>query len=111
MVLVRRKIFFLQFSDEDTDPTVGRGKKGQLDPACYKVLDIKISPLLGEGKVGEGQKNEPLKTKIYVRATIFITADAKNSMRIVHGFIYLTLSPGGRPRFTRKVLLVLFPSR
>lgn len=49
--------------------------------------------------------------KIYVRATFFITADAKNSMLIVHGFIYLTLSPGGRRRFIIKVLLVLFPSR
>lgn len=77
MVLVRRKILFQQFSDGDADPTIGRGKKGQLDPACYKVLDIKNSPLLGEGKVGEGQKNKQLKTKIYVCATIFITADAK----------------------------------
>lgn len=43
---------------------VGRGKKGKLDPACYNALDIKNSPLLGEKKVSEGQKNELLKKNL-----------------------------------------------
>lgn len=81
---------------------------GKLDPTCYKVLDIKNSPLLGKKKVSEGHKNELLKKNLC--ATFFITADAKNSMLIVHGFIYLTLNPGGRRRFIIKVLLALFPS-
>lgn len=44
-----------QFSDGDVDP---------LDSACYRMLNIKYSPLLGEEKVSEGQKNELLKENL-----------------------------------------------
>lgn len=73
------------------------------------MLYIKYNPLLQKKKVSEGQKNELLKKDLCI-CHIFITADAKNSMLIVHGSIYLTLNFGGRQRFIIKVLLVLFPS-
>lgn len=44
-----------QFSDGDVDP---------LASACYKMRDVKNSPLLGEEKVSEGQKNELLKENL-----------------------------------------------